>query len=166
MVVSLDAITIRHDLRPGDLGYLIYLHGDQYRREFNYPVEFEAYVVEGVLEFYKQYDPARNRIWICEHAGERVGFLVLLDRGTAAQLRYFIFKPAYRGIGLGKRLMDLFMEFMDACGYDAAFLLTTEEQVSATALYKRYGFVLTRETSGAIFGKVLNEQRYEWHRKA
>ncbi|WP_230679989.1 GNAT family N-acetyltransferase [Pontibacter rufus] len=91
-----------------------------------------------------------------------VGFLLLLHRpGNTAQLRYFLIEPEYRGIGLGKKLMDLYMAFFRAMGYTSSYLWTTHEQEAAIALYKRYGFRLTEEKPSTAFGKPLTEQRYD-----
>ena len=79
----LSEISIRTELRSGDLGYLIFLHGDIYRRENGYNITFECYVAEGLVEFYKQYDPAKNRVWICEHQNKMIGFVLLMNRGEA-----------------------------------------------------------------------------------
>ena len=158
---SLDDISIRTELRNGDMGYVIYLHGLLYGREYNFGVQFETYVAEGLCEFYEKYDPKRNRVWICEHEEKMVGFLLLMDRGEAAQLRYFIIEPEYRGIGLGKKLMNLYMDFMRECGYKRSYLWTTHELHTAIALYKKFGFMLTEEKESTTFGKLLTEQRYD-----
>lgn len=154
-------ITIRTELQAGDIGYLTYLHGLLYRAEYNYGLSFEAYVAAGLHEFVMNYEPARSRVWVCEHAGNMVGFLALMDRGTAAQLRYFLIAPAYRGLGLGRRLMDLFMSFLQQCQYSSAYLWTTREQLTALQLYQRYGFRLREEKASTTFGKPVVEQRYD-----
>ena len=160
--VEPDAITIRTDLRPGDIGYIVYLHGRLYKEECDYGVGFEAYVAQGLAEFYKQYDPQKDRVWICELEGRMVGFLALMHRGEdTAQLRYFLLLPEYRGIGLGKKLMGLYMAFLKQAGYRRTYLWTTREQETAIALYKRYGFELTEEVASDTFGKALYEQKYE-----
>jgi len=159
--VSLDDITIRTELRHGDLGYLVYLHGVLYGREYGYGIQFETYVAKGLCEFYEQYDPERNRIWACEHDGHMIGFLLLIDRGIAAQLRYFLIEPEYRGIGLGRKLLDLYMDFLRECGYQKTYLWTTHELDAAIHLYKRIGFKLTEEKVSTAFGKALTEQRYD-----
>ena len=99
--VSVDDITIRTTLQPGDIGYITYLHGTLYQQEYGYGIAFESYVAAGLHEFYSSYDPAKDCAWICERNGSIVGFLLLMHRDkTIAQLRYFILLPAYRGIGL------------------------------------------------------------------
>ncbi|MHA4808936.1 GNAT family N-acetyltransferase [Flavitalea flava] len=155
-------ITIRTELRPGDLGYLIYLHGHLYGNEYQFGIIFETYVAQGIHEFYQQYDSQKDRVWICEDGKRIVGFLLLMHRGeNTAQLRYFILEPEYRGIGLGKRLMALYMDHLRNEGYQHAYLWTTNEQVTAAALYIRHGFRLTEEKHSDAFGKPLYEQRYD-----
>jgi GNAT superfamily N-acetyltransferase len=161
--MNLNDVTIRTDLRPGDLGYVIYRHGVLYNREYGYGISFEAYVGEGVAEFYRNYDPEADRAWICEHGDRIVGFLLLMHREKGiAQLRYFYLEPEYRGIGLGKKLMELYMDFMTASGYRSSYLWTTHELGAAASLYIRHGFRLAAEKESGAFGKPVLEQRYDW----
>jgi ribosomal protein S18 acetylase RimI-like enzyme len=157
----LSNITIRTELRPGDIGYVIHRQGVLYNQENSYGIGFESYVAAGLDEFYRNYDPKTNRVWICEDNNKIIGFLLLMDRGDAAQLRYFYLEPEYRGIGLGKKLMELYMEFFQQCGFKSSYLWTTKELDAAAALYTRYGFRLVEEKSGDGFGKSVIEQRYE-----
>ncbi|MBX2915653.1 MAG: GNAT family N-acetyltransferase [Cyclobacteriaceae bacterium] len=158
---SISDIKIRTELQPGDFGYLVYLHGKLYSKEYQFGNVFESYVAESLLEFYKNYNPETNRVWVCEHDQKMIGFVALMNRGTTAQLRYFIIEPAYRGIGLGKKLMELFMDFLKSCGYLGAYLLTTSELTTAASLYTRHGFIRTEEKYSTAFGKPLIEHRYE-----
>jgi GNAT superfamily N-acetyltransferase len=155
-------IHIRSTIEPDDLGYIIQRHGKLYAEEYDYSVLFEAYVAGDLYDFYKSYDPTLDRMWICEHEGTIIGSLLLVHRGNnTAQLRYFYLEKAYRGIGLGKKLMELFMDFYKEKGYTHAYLWTTDELAAAASLYKRYGFVLTEEKRSAAFGKEATEQRYD-----
>ncbi|HEX8139819.1 MAG TPA: GNAT family N-acetyltransferase [Pyrinomonadaceae bacterium] len=159
--VSVKDIIIRTELRPGDIGYVTYLHGILYAREYGYGIEFESYVAAGLHEFYQNYDPRRSRVWVCEYGGRMIGFLLLMDRGAAAQLRYFLILPEYRGIGLGKKLIELYMEFLRLCGYKSSYLWTTHELDTAASLYRRHGFKLVEEKESTAFGKPLVERKYE-----
>jgi len=159
---NLDDIIIRTELQAGDIGYVTYLHGILYRKEYNYNIGFESYVAAGLHEFYQQYDPLKDGLWIGEHNGKIIGFLLLMHRpGHTAQLRYFIIDPEYRGIGLGKKLMTLYMAQLRNCGYNSSYLWTTNELPAAAHLYTRYGFRLTEEKDSVVFGKPLKEQRYD-----
>lgn len=159
--ISLDDISIRTKLKPGDIGYVIYLHGALYGKEYGYGIQFETYVAKGLCEFYEKYDPKRSRVWVCEHNNKIIGFLLLMDSGESAQLRYFLIEPEYRGIGLGSKLMNLYMDFLRECGYQRSYLWTTHDLTTAANLYKRFGFQLTAEKESTSFGKSLKEQRYD-----
>ncbi len=158
--ISLNDISIRTKLAPGDIGYITYLHGDLYHKE--YGIECEIYIAEGLIEFYKNYDPNMDGVWICEHNGKIIGSLFLMHRDTnTAQLRYFLINPEYRGIGLGKKLMSLYMDFLYKTGFTTSYLWTIKELFAAASLYKRYGFILTEEKKSTVFIKSVKEQRYD-----
>jgi len=159
---ALSDIQIRNRVLPGDLGYIAYLHGDLYARECGYGVAFEAYVLTGLGDFARGYNPHKDRVWICEHHGKIIGSLVAQHREEQVQLRYFIFLPEYRGIGLGKHLMQEFMRFLQEKEVRHAYLWTTSDQDTAIALYTKLGFVLTEENPSNDFGKPVSERRYDW----
>ena len=159
--LSLNDISIRTELQPGDMGYVIYLHGLLYSKEYNFGIQFEDYVAKGLIEFKEQYDPKRSRVWVCEDNSKMTGFLLLMDRGEAAQLRYFLIDHEYRGIGLGYHLMNLYMDFLRECNYKSSYLWTTSELHTALSLYQRFGFQLTEEKESTSFGKLVTEQRYD-----
>ena len=48
---SLNDISIRTELQPGDIGYVTYMHGALYHREYHYGLQFESYVAQGLCEF-------------------------------------------------------------------------------------------------------------------
>jgi len=160
--IGLEDIQIRTWLKPGDLGYVMYRHGKLYGGEYNYGISFETYVGAGLYEFYKNYDPVMDRVWICEHNNRMVGFVLLMHReNNTAQLRYFYLEPEYRGMGLGKKLMQLYMDFLKEKGYTSSYLWTTDDLKAAARLYTKHGFRLSSETESMAFGKPLKEQRYE-----
>lgn len=162
MTYPFNNITIRTGLRPGDLGSLVHLHAKLYSEEYHYGLSFEGYVAKGVYEFCPQYDSDKDRVWICEDNGRIIGFLLGMHRGEdTAQLRFFIILPAYRGVGLGKKMMDLFMDFLREKNYRHCYLWTTNQQDKAALIYKRYGFVLTEEKPSDAFGVELIEHRYD-----
>lgn len=161
MEIKLSDIQIRTVLKPGDVGAVIQLHGWLYNKEYGYGIAFETYVAQGFYEFYKNYDVRKDGVWICGHQGRLIGFLLLMHReNNTAQLRYFILLPEYRGLGLGKKLLDLFMARLKEKNYSSAYLWTTNEQVKAASLYTKYGFVLVEEKPSAAFEKEVTEQKY------
>ncbi|QIL40361.1 GNAT family N-acetyltransferase [Pedobacter sp. HDW13] len=159
--IKLSDIQIRNNLAPGDLGYIAYIHGDLYAKECNYGLKFEAYVLESLKEFALSYHADKDKVWICEHKGKIIGCLVAQHREEQLQFRYFILAPAYRSIGLGKFLMHEFIRFVQQKNIKHAYLWTTEDQHTATALYERFGFQMTAEKSSDHFGKAIRERRYD-----
>ncbi len=160
--IDISSVKIRNAFIPGDLGYVIHMHGRLYGIEHGYGIQFEMYVADGIREFFNRYDPHKDRIWLCEHNGKNIGSLFLMHRGkNAAQLRYFLLEPGFRGAGLGSKLMQLYMEFLKESGYRSSFLWTTHELAAAAKLYSKHGFRLTEEKESTAFGKPLREQRYD-----
>ncbi|WP_297336178.1 GNAT family N-acetyltransferase [Algoriphagus sp.] len=155
---QLENITIRHELRPGDLGQVVELHGRIYAEEHGFGMGFEAYVMDSLLEFYGQYDPQRDKVWIVEDQGKMVGFLLLMHRqDQQAQLRYFILEKPYRGMGLGKKLMKEWMDFYKEKGYKGAYLYTTLGLEPAAKIYEHFGFKKISQMKSKTFGVNILE---------
>ena len=160
--VTLKDITIRTELKVGDLPFVIQSHSDLYQKEYNYGKTFDYYVIKGVAEFFEVYNPEKSRVWVCEHKGKRIGFLSLMEREAAAQLRFFFMNKNYRGIGLGRKLMELFIAFLKEKGYKSCYLWTTTEQLAAAGLYKKFGFKWVEDMpSTTTFDRPVIEQKYE-----
>lgn len=66
------------------------------------------------------------------------GLMPLSDR--RAELRKMYVKPAFRGRGLGKRLLENMLDAARRRGFDQIWLETNAVLREAIALYRRYGF--------------------------
>lgn len=154
MSPMLQKIEIRHDYKPGDLGHIIRMHGEMY----DYGKEFEVYVGETLSDYFKNQNPERERFWIAELNGWIVGSIFLKETESWAQLRYFLLDERVRGIGLGKRMIGLFMDFMKECGYQKSFLLTEKQLNTAANLYEKIGY---QYVSSSLTDFGLEERRYE-----
>lgn len=158
---KLEDVTIRYDLQPGDAGCVIAMHGQIYRAEYNYCTAFEGYVAQSFCDFLLNYDPARDRLWVAEYLGMAVGCIGIVSRGSRAQLRWFLLRPQYRGIGLGKKLMNMALDFCRDCGYDSVFLDTTSDLPLAISMYTKAGFIKTSEKENNIWRKGVTELEFE-----
>ena len=155
-------IHIRYNLLPGDVGYLIYLHGQLYARESGYNLEFEAYVCKTFYEFLPTYNPAKDRMFLAVADNQIVGSVAILGSSRhLAQLRWFLIHPDYRGRGLGKKLLEEALLFCREKDYQKVYLMTTSMQETAIALYKKAGFRKTGEKYLQLWGQQLYEQRYD-----
>ncbi len=148
-------ITLRSH-RPGDLGWVVERHGALYAEEYGWDGRFEALVAGIVARFVKDFDAARERCWIAESDGERVGaVLVVKQSRSTAKLRLLIVEPAARGRGLGRRLVEECIAFARAKGYRRLELWTQSNLAAARAIYKRCGFRLVRKERHSSFGADL-----------
>lgn len=74
-------VEIRHDLRPGDLGAVVHLHGTLYASEYGFDPTFEAYVAGPMAEFVRQ-GGSRDRLWIAERGTDIVGCIAIVSAGS------------------------------------------------------------------------------------
>jgi GNAT superfamily N-acetyltransferase len=154
-------ITLRTDLRPGDLGAVVSLHGVLYARERGFDPTFEAYVAGPLSEFVRAGNP-RERLWIAERGGRMVGCVAIVAAGPGtAQLRWFLVDPAARGAGLGKRLLGEAVTFCKQCGYSDVILWTESALTAAGHLYQSAGFRKTVARPGRLGGVEVVEEKYE-----
>ncbi len=159
---GISGLKIRHELKPGDIGYIIYLHGSLYFEEYGYDTSFETYVAIPLSRF-AQNIKENEKIWVIEKDTKIVGSMAIVEHSKKeAQLRWLLLHPEIRGHGLGKRLIDEAITFCRACGYSLIFLWTENLLDSATNLYSSKGFILTDEKTHKIWGSKLTEQRYEF----
>ena len=155
------AVTIRTELRPGDIGYVIYLHGTLYAAEYGWDHTFEAYVAGPLAEFGKG-NNHRERIWIVEKDKEVAGSIGIVESSNdEAQLRWFLLHPDLRGQGIGRSLMCEAIRFCRQTHYSRIFLWTESALIAAARLYESYGFRLTDENPRELWGSLVTEQRYE-----
>src|SRR3954452_24676139 len=154
--------TIRRLGQPGDLGWVVQTHGEQYAREFGWDASFESHVARIVADFARDHDDERESAWIAEQDGERVGcvFCVREDEETA-RLRILLVDPKARGQRLGTRLVEECLGFARAADYRRMVLWTNDPLVAARAIYVRAGFRLTDEQPHHSFGVDLVGQTYE-----
>ncbi|MBV9270546.1 MAG: GNAT family N-acetyltransferase [Candidatus Eremiobacteraeota bacterium] len=88
---------------------------------------------------------------VAESAGERAGFLLMLDtlpdevtRMPQGFIAYMAVEPELRGCGVGKRLLETAEEEARRRGLPYVALMVTEENRAARAMYERAGYVTER----------------------
>jgi len=152
-------VKIRHDLKPGDIGYLTYLHGTLYAQECRWDHTFEAYVAGPLAEFALSHNE-RQRIWLVEKDGIVAGSIAVVeDTKETAQLRWLLLSPDLRRRGMGRFLMQKAINFCKDCGYRSVFLWTVSTLTPAAGLYQSLGFHITEQKTHKLWGAMLTEQR-------
>jgi len=159
--IKLEDITIRTDIRPGDIGYITYMHGWIYGEEYGYSTAFEGYVAESFQKFLLNYNPDNDRLWCAEHNGNIIGCIGIVDHGERAQLRWFLINPHYRRIGLGKKLLQELLDFAEMKNYRSIYLDTTSDLDKAISMYTRVGFIKKLETANNSWREDLTELEFE-----
>ncbi len=148
--------------RPGDMGWVVQAHGEIYAREYGWDERFEALVARVAADFVDHFDPSRERCWIAERDGERVGSVFVVRKSAhVAKLRLLIVDPKARSLGLGRLLVDECIRFARAAGYRTLTLWTQENLLAARAIYRAAGFRRTASEPNAGFGVPLVSETWE-----
>lgn len=152
-------ISIRNDLRPGDIGYITYLHGILYVDQ-GWDHTFDSYVAIPLAEFARS-QASRERIWIAEDGEKIVGSVAIVKfSDRAAQLRWLLLVPEVRGHGIGRKLLEEALHFCRDAGYSSVFLWTVNTLPVAANLYRSVGFEPTEELTHELWGRTVTEVRY------
>lgn len=160
--LSSDDIIYRSVIKPGDIGYVIYLHGIIYGQESIFSDEFESYVIKTFYQFMENFSPEYDRLFMAEYNGKIIGTIAIVHNSEKeAQLRWFLLDPSFRGLGIGKKLLKDALDFCKEKNFNNVFLLTTDLQKQAVAMYKQAGFKLTKSVKVSQWGATFTDERYD-----
>ena len=147
-------ITIRYELRAGDLGRIIELHGECYDALPGFGLTFEAFVARTIAEYVLDVG-ANGRIWLAEREGRVVGCTAVVLRDDArGQLRWVLVAPSARGIGLGKELVRDALDWCRSKNCREVFLETTNGLPESQALYEALGFRVVSDSPVELWDGV------------
>ncbi len=148
--------------QPGDMGWIVHRQAILYAEEYGWDDTYEALAAEIVAHFIKNFDPKRERAWVAEKDGERVGgVFVAKESNEVAKLRLLHVEREARGLGIGKRLVAECVRFARHAGYQKMTLWTQSILRAARHIYKDQGFEVIREEKHHSFGKDLTAEIWE-----
>jgi GNAT superfamily N-acetyltransferase len=147
-------INIRHDLRVGDLGRIIALHGEVYDVLPGYGLTFEAYVARTIAEYILDAG-GTGRIWLAEQEDRLVGCAALVLRDEKrGQLRWVLVDQSARGLGLGKDLVNRALDYARDNACARVFLETTDGLPESQHLYEALGFEVVSDVREELWDGV------------
>ncbi len=146
-----------------DRDWLVDTHSRLYVRDEGFDDSFGAVVGEAVDAFLAHHDPDRERGWIAESEGRRLGSIFCVRHGEmTAKLRLFLLVPEARGQGVGYRMLKTCTDFARLAGYGEIRLWTHESHRAACALYASTGWELLDSRPVHSFGCDLVEQSWKF----
>ena len=159
--MSDDSFTLRPH-SADDIDWVIRRHGEIYADEYGWDSRFRDLVAQIATDFIRDFDRSRERCWIAERKGERIGCVFLVRKSDdIAQLRLLLVEPAARGLGVGRKLVQECIDFASAHGYRKMRLWTNDVLHSARRIYEAAGFRLVEEEAHDSWGKPLTSQTWE-----
>ena len=140
------------------------MHMRYYSKLANFGRTFEAELAQALGQLAQRLDSPLNGAWAAiNDTGDIVG-TVFVDGQSygpgCAYLRAFIVEEECRGIGIGRKLLQEAVDFLDTLGFQRTELWSFKGLDAARSLYERFGFELVGERVGTRWGEEVVEQRF------
>lgn len=147
--------------QPGDLGWIISVHGEIYSHEFDFDGSFETNIADKVVQYFSHADDF-NRVWIALVDDKRAGSVALrkLSDGVGF-INFVVVLDEFRGSGIANGLMETVLDHAKAHGITKLRLETFTCLASARELYKKLGFEIVESNRIFAFGKDLEQEFWE-----
>ncbi|NKB32117.1 MAG: GNAT family N-acetyltransferase [Pseudomonadales bacterium] len=149
------------DQLPGDLGWIISVHGEVYTREFGFDASFETNIADKIVKYFSGTDDF-NKVWIADVEGNRAGSVAVRALPeNVGFVNFVVVLDAYRGKGIANSLMDKVIEHGKAYGKEKLRLETFSCLVSAREMYKKLGFEIVEANELDLFSRTMVQEFWE-----
>jgi len=155
-------VAVRPADQPGDVGWMVWQHGEVYAATLGWDTSFEALVARIVADFASAPPDPRLGGWVAELDGRRVGCVLCVpgpEPGVAV-LRILLVTPDARGHGAGAALVETCVEHARSAGCTSMTLWTNDVLDSARRIYEAAGFELVDSEEHRSFGHDLVGQHW------
>ena len=134
-------------LRPfggGDSNRVIDLMREVYIEEMGWHMSFLREAIKILKDMLITWDPKQDLFVLAEFEGGLVGLLYMISQTEGrALIRWLTVKEGYRGMGIGKRLLEMAVDFARKKRHKKIALVTVDELKRAREVYKTAGFAET-----------------------
>ncbi|MGG5329606.1 bifunctional helix-turn-helix transcriptional regulator/GNAT family N-acetyltransferase [Enterococcus sp. AZ163] len=143
-----------------DMGFIADLHCKIYTR-MGYKENFQKYVFLSLAKYME--DHLNGVSWIANVNGVDVGSISLVPSDEGWQVRWFVIDTNYQGYGIGKKLVNVLMEYAGENNIDHMHLWTVGELGAARSLYDRAGFKLVNSKKNKEWkDSTIIEEKWEF----
>lgn len=156
------------NIRPytdADIDFVVFRQIKLYEKEYNLTSSiWKEYVTDGVHRLVHQFDAQKDCMYILEYNCVQSGCIAITHIGyKTAQLRFFFLDAEIRGLGIGRKLIDLAIEFCREKRYKHVYLWTFSRLDAARHLYSKHGFQITDTHESSEWGETILEERWDMY---
>lgn len=147
---------------PGDIGWVISMHGKIYAQDFQFESQFELDIARKLVLFFDKADDF-DLLLIPLVNGCRAGSIAISKESTqTAFLNFVLVEPTFRGQGVATKMMHETISHARQHRFSKLRLETYSCLLSARRLYKRLGFCLTRSNPDIEkYGQRFDQEFWE-----
>lgn len=155
-------VVVFRDYRAADRDWVEAAHVRHYTLVEGFDPGFAA-AVSGALDLLEAGLGADSgRYLIAEAAGRRVGCVFFAAETPAVgRIRLFYLEDAYRGRGIGKRMLGRVLDHARQRGYETVRVSTFDRHAAALRLYRAAGFEAVTGAPSIAFGQEMRQVDFE-----
>ncbi|RYH00820.1 GNAT family N-acetyltransferase [Salipiger sp. IMCC34102] len=152
------------DYRLTDREWVATVSVDHYTRIEGFDPSFAKAVSTALDLLEARNDEEASRFLIVETVETRrpVGCVFLsADEPTTGRLRLFYLDAAYRGLGIGRRMIEEVIAHAEAQGFERIRVSTYDRHEAACRLYRNLGFREQARKPALAFGQQMHQIEFE-----